>query len=741
MIERSGHRISIPPVSRCLSETVAPAVYVRVRELLLFIALITSAAAAAMNFLAPRPDEFVRIDEFLIAVGIPPESKRVRVYFDGKELDRLQRASATVTFIPDEVFLSRTDLVGPHRISIRRYGEYAALVEEQSVMVYLVVEDTLTDAQRAAMIEQGKALLPAGKPIKPLPFHNGRVATWFEYETFNDTGKAVAEADAWGNGCIGDFKYDYNLTLRTDEQVNYQTLQRFRAAVGYRSIARLSVGDNWPAYHQAILQQQRVRGMEVNLQTPHGFAGLDFVWGQAQRAIEPFVGNESALAACTTHNDSVGLFSAGTYRRDLKALRLSFGSPKLLTGSITLCKARDDTASINQLRLVDTSVNATTVTGRTPMDNLVYGADALLSLFHGRTQLFGSFAMSWTTTDISDGPLTSEEMDRYFDPDANLPRASTIALLLIINESTTPLPLPVDSGAVVNINSLVGAMNWDAGIRLRLPVTGAGSRADVKYYYIGPNYRSLGNRYLSSDRAGWLVNAETNLIGGRLFLKGKLNWFNKDLFEITATPTRVVHSSLSGAFTPQPFLPTLMLLCSVNDERSRTDNAADPDRNNLFYTAGGSLQYAPQLGKVTPSLSLSYYNSSTKITTGDLVHPFSMRTHTVVANLTTVIENVRLEPCAYFTLNATTEDVPLTLFSVFGGSRLHIIPKTFISDLLVGITNTDDPQSGKQNALSLKGSGRYELSERHSLWIDAGLKWNLEKDVDRRFRLNYELRY
>ncbi|MBN1758318.1 MAG: hypothetical protein JW863_08375 [Chitinispirillaceae bacterium] len=705
----------------------------------LLVSVVT--VSAGIRFLAPRNDEFVTIDEFIIVIGLPEKTEKIRLFFDGNELSSVQRTAMTATFIPEEEFLGQEGIEGPHRIIAKRYGMYSDFIEEISTMVYLVRKDTLSAQERSAMIEKGKQILQA-KPLRRVDaFHNGRVATWFEYDEFQDSTLVTAEADAWGNGSIGDFKYDYNFTLRTDEGNDYQTLQRFRGAVSYRSLARLSIGDNWPAYHKSILRQQRVRGFELNLATPRNFVGLDFVWGKAARSIEPFVVNESIFASCSTHNDSAAAYAPGTYERDIKALRLSFGTPLLFGASISVFKATDDAGSINQLTLIDSTINDTIFTGRRPMDNLVYGADAHLSLLRGKTQLYGSFAMSWLTRDISEGSISSREISDYFASDITLPSPEIFSRILIVNATTVPLPLPVDTTQTVNGNALMGAMNWDAGIRCNLPLPGVRYRGDFKYYFIGPNYASLGNQFLMTDRAGFLFNNEAHLWDNRLFFRAKFNWYQKDIFEITGTPTAVINSSLSGSMTLQDNLPTLTLLGSVNDETARTDHADDPGRETEFYTLGGSVVYAPHLGRVTPSLTLSYYNATTGISTSNLPEPFSMRSHIVVANITTPIDNFLLEPCVSFSMNATTGDVPLTLITVTGGSRLHIVPKVFIADLLLGFNRTVDDRSARQNDLSLKLSGRYDISERHSLWLDAGIKRHPDTKFDQRFRLNYELRY
>lgn len=697
---------------------------------------------AEMKLLAPQPDEFIRIDEFIIALSLPDETDRVRMFLDEKELLPLKRTAATVTFVPDEQFFGQSGFEGPHRLTIKRYGSFSEKLEESSCIVYLTTYDSISPVKKTAMINKGAALAAAKPVVKPQPYHNGRVATWFEHETFQDSGRTIAEADAWGNGGVGEIRFDYNSTLRTDEQTHSQSLQRFRGAIAYRSITRLSLGDNWPTYHQSILRQQRVRGLELSIKTPHEMVGLDFVMGETNRPIKPFAANPMLLSDAATHNDSVAAMASGTYGRSLKALRLSFNAPNLLSTSITVCKATDDTASINQLTIFGSLPSDSSLTGATPMDNLVYGADARLKLFRGKTELYGSFAMSFLTSDISGGSFSKDELGTYLDADAFFIKPKHLSRLFIINETTIPLPLPTDSSESVNMNALGSAVDWDAGLRISLPISGTRSRADIKYYYTGPNYASLGNPYLTVDRAGWLVSAESQVWDGRFSLRGKLNLYDKDLLEISSSPTRVISTSVSGNLNINSSLPSIMIMTAISDEQGRITTVNDDDFSNNYYSLGGSLQYAPRLGMVKPSVNLSYSTTETEIATAALATPFAMRSHTMSLAISTLIDNIQFEPCAAMVLNAITDDVPLTLLTGNAGVRWHIIPQLFVSDLLFGYSGTDDPNVRDRNEYSVKTGTRYELSKKNTLWVDGSLKWSNDAiPLSYRFKFNYEVRF
>jgi len=118
-----------------------------------------------------------------------------------------------------------------------------------------------------------------------------------------------------------------------------------------------------------------------------------------------------------------------------------------------------------------------------------------------------------------------------------------------------------------------------------------------------------------------------------------------------------------------------------------------------------------------------------------------MRTHTVIAGLTSAIDEVPLEPGVTVSLNATTGDYPLTLISVTAGTRWRVVPKRLTADALFGYAATTDPQTVTRNELSLRGSGRWDVSKRQALWADAGLKWTVGEVVDRRVKASYEVRY
>ena len=368
--------------------------------------------------------------------------------------------------------------------------------------------------------------------------------------------------------------------------------------------------------------------------------------------------------------------------------------------------------------------------------------DARLKLFKGNAQLSGSFAMSWLTKDVSDGPLSSDELQRIFGGQVEVPDPEKIEWLLILNQSTIPLPIAADTGKTINMKSLQGATNWDAIMRIKVPAGGIHSDAEIKYFYAGPHYTSLGNPLQQVNRAGWHVGVNTHLFDSKVLLKGNISWYDKDLYEVTGTPTGAVQASLSSMFSLRNDLPTLMLIGSLNDEHARTDNASDPQRANTFYTYGTALQYAPSFeSRFKPSITISYYNSKTRITTSALDEPFSIRTHTALASLTTVIDDFPLEPLVNGLLNATTSDIPLTIGTASVGSRWRIIPKVVTSDFLLSYTRTNDAAPGKSKEYSVLARCRYELAKRQSLWSDFALKFNHGEYLDKRIKVNYEVRY
>jgi hypothetical protein len=731
---------------------------------LLAASLCFSQSATGIVALAPEEEQFVLAEDFFIGFalyGFDDAIEKFRLYIDKQDVTRLSvRTASTITYVPDQTFLARPDLAGPHIVTLVLYGAYNTRIAQKSVRFYIVRGQAPSEEQRRQLIEAGSELAA----ITPVEwYHTGRAAATFDYTTWRDSGAPAGELDGYGSGYRGDIVYDYNVTLRTDESEQQQTVQRFRAAAGWRHIARLSLGDNWPAYHPYLLNSQRLRGVEINLSTPRQGIGLDFAWGQAARPVSPFVSAQAGLDSLqagdsATHNDSLAFMSQGTYGRRMLAARLRAGSGRVFRMGLTVVKARDDTGSIQQLYTRNVTIVPDTVTGdtatlesrslagQTPKDNIAFGADAELALLKRQLILFGAFGMSWVTEDISRGAMTQREIEDRFGVSAGI-RPEHLAWLLIVNQTTRPLPIPADTTETINAASLIHAASWDAGVRLSTPIAGVRQTAEAKYFFAGPNFTSLGNEYFRADRAGWELSETVMLMDGRVHFRGVLTWFRNDLLELQGARARTVNLLLTGSIFVKPSWPALTVTFVAGDEQDTPMYDSLFVRDNEYNSLGATVQYAQTMAASVHTLSASFHSSRFAITSSRLAEDLRLSAGTVAIGLKSRFDDRPILTRCGGSFNAANSKGGLSITSGYGGLDWDILPQKLSASTDVGLKTTRNRDRNPTSAAmtrewNARAGWDFQMNSRNVFTGKLELRRQIGASyIDRSMRLSYEFRY
>ncbi len=714
--------------------------------------------------LAPEHEQFVVIEDFFIGFalyGFENAIRTFKLYVDQQDVTRhATRTASTITYVPDNDFLSRPDLVGPHIVTLILYGAYNTRIANQSIRFYLVQDENPSANQRRKLLEEG-AKLSAATPVDW--YHTGRAAATFDYSTWRDSGTPVGEIDGYGTGYRGDFLYDYNATIRTDEHARQQTVQRFRAAAAWRHIARLSIGDNWPSYHPYLLNSQRLRGVEINVSTPRQGFGLDFAWGRAARPVAPFVSSRAGLDSLkatdsVTHNDSLPFLGQGTWGRRMLAARLHAGSGRVFRIGVSFLKARDDTGSIQQLYSTESAIVIDTATGDTarienrsiagqpPRDNIALGADAELALLRRKLILFGAFGVSWITDDIARGAMTSREIEDRFGVSAGI-QPENWAWLLIVNQTTRPLPIPADSTETINASSLLNAMSWDAGVRISTPIGGLRQTAEAKYFFAGPNFASLGNEYFRADRAGWQVSETVLIMDGRINLKGVLTWYRNDLLGLQGAKARTINVLLNGSIFVKPSWPGLTLSFVAGDEQDTPMYDSLFIRDNAYNSLGASVHYSRSLGAADHTVSASFHSSRFAITSSRLAEDLSLSAGTLALGLRSSYDDFPIQTRAGGSFNAANSEGGLNIASGYGGMDWDMLPEKLSVSADLGLKTTRNRTEILSSApivreWNARAGWDFQLKKPHLFTGRLGLRRQIGASyIDRTLRLSYEFRY
>ncbi|MBD3346514.1 MAG: hypothetical protein GF401_15780 [Chitinivibrionales bacterium] len=722
--------------------------------------------------LTPQPDEFVLFEDFFVSFaysGLSGPVSRVKLFFDKQDISSKARITgSTVTFIPGEDFMNRPDLAGPHIVTVILYGSHRKQLADASVRFYLTQEETVSDEKRKEMKQKGREL----KAVTPQKIvHTGRINSELGYRNFHDSTHSAAILEASGNGYRGKQFYNYNLSLTTDEDKHRQTLQRFRIGAGHSHMLRLSIGDNFPAYNTFILRDQRVRGLEVNMESSDRRFGIDVVFGNTQRAIAPYVVDNKALATAeimydTAENfiDTVNAFNRkvsgyadGTFKRSLFAARFQVGTEKRFRIGLDILKAKDNPKSIDQISLLapnisldssgaDTSLADTVfkkqIRGVTPKDNIAGGLDARLSLWKRRITLFSDFAFSFLTNDISNGPSSNDEISDALGEDASLPIwPNDIKGVIIINETSTPLPIPVDSTETINAGALGNSIIWDAGLKLHMPIGSVDEEFEFTYLYAGTNYRSLGNENQQNDKAGIIISNGVRVFDRRVYVRGGLSWYRNDLAGLKSAPAHMLGFNLMGTLFWSPSLPIVTITLMSNSEEVNSSVAAD-SRDNRFGIIGASIQYSRKFGITDNTVTFSVNNSRSRLEFGALLDDIALDVNTGILALTTRYDDYPFDTRLSATVNTSKGDYGLTLVSPSAGITRHFIPDEMRADLDLTFEHYNDRNADPVNEIAFQSSWAWEITTHHSLFARGEISTMISEALwDNQVSLAYEFRF
>jgi hypothetical protein len=710
---------------------------------------------ADLTLLTPEEEAFVPVNDFFVTFrlsGINEQVRRVKMFFDNEELSTgLRITAATISFIPDNNFIKRPDISGPHTVTVILYGSYRIELERKVIRFYLYESETLSDEDKLVMIKKGESL--QGVKIEKV-VNTGKIYAGIDYQRYQNSGTFSGNIDAYGNGYKGNWFYNYNLSLNTQEEKRHQTLQRFRVATGYTKSLLLSIGDNWPSYNTYILNGQRLRGVELNLKTPKEYTNLDFVIGKTRKAIDPYIilrknALDSAIGSDTTD---------GAYSRKMWATRLHFGTGRIFKLGLELLKAKDDSSSIRQRFRIDTvhhqnslgvildTVIKKTVLGETPKDNIVAGADICVNLWKRRISLFSNIAYSVFTNNILGGAATEEEIRKAAGKNVSLiMKPKDIEHIIIVNTSTVPLPIPSDSTQRVNMGAIVNASLWDAGLRFHLPLSTVQELFEFKYFFIGPNFHSLGNEYLSTNKKGWQLTNELRFFSGKIFTKGDFKYSTDDLLSVKAVPTRKIFFNFLTSLMWNSNLPYITLLyITTNEHTPSIQNALIPSQDNEYNQIGAIITYTRGFTKTTQTAAISYnytkYDS--KIFFNNTLNRYSLSGNNGVLTITTGYNELSIQTRASIAGFLSTGNYSVNRISPSAGITWNIRPNTMYAQADFGFEHINDVASDAQNYWSIKSSFTYDISNRHSLYAQAGLNRQLKKDyIDPNFQITYEFHY
>ena len=451
----------------------------------------TGAAFAVMSLanpilpLSPEPLSELPADEgALILASFAPEanidSTSVRVMLDGKDVT----ARAQISSLLATVTVSQLK-AGKHQVTVAANDRTGKRLNPKSWQFQV--------ARKAEAVEfnaEAQQKLASGVAFAEL-----------RHENFGGT--TLDNNNVGGNlsGKTGPLQYEATAYFTSLEDRNFQPRNRFTLSAG-TGLLNVTLGDATPYFNDLVLYGRRVRGLQAGLHT--GIINVDFITGETMRGVEPIPNGLS-----------------GAYRQTMWGIRPSLGGRSFQFG-LTLLRARDDTTSI--------TANRATVA---PRDNLVIGADFLMSADRRRIEFKAAAAHSFMTKDTRMPIITQSYVDSlYTDGSVKLPfDPADFQDWLIINESTTPLD-PTGKTALA--------------YQLSLRFNYFNQFFTFTFKQIGSEYNSFGHTYLRNDIRGFSFYDRIRLLRNRVNLNFGLERFTDHFDNSDGKPSTALNAVQVG---------------------------------------------------------------------------------------------------------------------------------------------------------------------------------------------------
>jgi len=381
-----------------------------------------------------------------------------------------------------------------------------------------------------------------------------------------------------------------NVKLSTLEDPFKQARNRYAANI-ITPIFELGLGDVTPRLQRFTLDGKRVRGFSAHLKLK--YFNLQVVQGELERVIQgrpdfAYGVTDYVLGAAA---DTLQLTRKGYgFRRDLIAIRPSFGSGEKFQLAFSYVKAKDNISSVlpgaagnvfldSTLALRhfsgaewDTSKQAFVVpyddiasraartdfdlvlpqddwAGRSPQDNLIIGSDLTLALDQRRLVVQSGFAMSMLNKNIWDPVLSLEELDTFAPGDtledgliagsidtASIPfNPADFAEYFHMNLNQVPL-LPIDPFLVqenpFEAITKMPSLAYHATAKLNY----LNNFITAEIQQVGPEYNSLANPNIQKNVRVRTLSDRIRMFKNKLFLTALYRSTDDDIVKLVDDP-------------------------------------------------------------------------------------------------------------------------------------------------------------------------------------------------------------
>ncbi|UCH63202.1 MAG: hypothetical protein JSU77_01770 [Fidelibacterota bacterium] len=461
-------------------------------------------------------------------------------------------------------------------------------------------------------------------------------------------------------------RFRANMKLTSEQDPYKPHRNRFSASFS-TPLLTLGIGDVTPRLDRFSLDGKRLRGYDANFTL--GIVNLRVAKGELERGIQ---GRPDASVKVTDHNldtDSLTVSRAGyAFRRDILAVRPSFGSGQRFELAFSLIKAKDNIASVNRfvddgIVQIDSSVawnsdwidNSTrTITyrdldnlvgskirvpekdweGKSPQDNVVIGSSLTFALNQRRFVVQSGFALSMLNKNIWDPVLSKKELDTF------APGDDTADGFIGGEGGIAVEDLPIDPGELedyfhINLNQVpllpiaIDSASFASPLKLIANMPSLAYHATAKFNYlrnfitleyqqVGPEFNSLANPNLQKNVRVRSISDRIRLFESRLFISALYRATDDNIVKVEDEPiTSTKMINLSANLNLGRGLPSLVLGRRTYERNNGIDTASADlgisDRREHAITKSQNLGLSYRLQMLTSTHDLNLNLAATDI--------------------------------------------------------------------------------------------------------------------------------
>ena len=468
-------------------------------------------------FLSPDEGATVSSDDLLVSISLLRASTEVnksatKILIDDRDVTSFAVVTdELITLVPENVTPPLPD--GPHSLRIELYDTAGHLYHSKSLSYQQV---SAAEAER----------------LQTQLSYNVSATLEARNENIQKVSTPYDRANITASSQYGVLRLNGRLYVTNEEKDDRQPQNKY-SIEAQTPWLRAGYGDAYPAFPSLIMSGKRLRGLTANLAL--GFFNVDFAQGEVTRKVDgdtlrtffkkdiPAVQNDTARSPQTGsfapydtlgRVDSLGIWAEyryGTFKRNLLAIRPSFGSGKNFQWGFSLLRAKDDVGSLERNGIVY---------GLNPQENIAAGSDLVIAFDDHRLELTGQGAASIYNKNIAKGDISDADIDSLYKYPTSPTQSQTdsvdkkrndlrelrdkVSRFITVNQNLVPLSL----------DRLSSIMAYEGALALNY----FDNYFKGGYIFRGAQYSSFGQTFIRNDIKGFNIFDRLRLMESQLFV-------------------------------------------------------------------------------------------------------------------------------------------------------------------------------------------------------------------------------